>query len=109
MKSDYPLQTERHIENNCDFTPSNSRIISWAQGLIKKIKRDLRRVTKIIKSMKARKARQNKIYRGHEILNDYNDFNRINTDEDNEDWRNRITKEVQKLLEYEFSNSYPKD
>ena len=57
--------------------------------------------------MKVRKTKPDKIYRVHEIPNDYNDCDRIDSDEDDEDWRNGTTKEVKKLLEYEFGCFYP--
>ena len=44
MKSDYPIQTVRHIIKNYDFNPSNARMTSWAKSRIKKIIRTIRRV-----------------------------------------------------------------
>ena len=59
--------------------------------------------------MKAQKSKPNKIDRGHEIPSDDNDCDRTGAYEENEDWRNGSTKEVQKIIEYEFREFYPKD
>ena len=55
MKSDYPIQIVRFIVKHYDFTPSNSRMISWAQVRIKKIKINSTWTMRSIRSMKARK------------------------------------------------------
>ena len=95
MKSDYPIQIAMCAIKNHDFNLSNARMINWAKGRIKKIKRTLRRVNRSTKSIKARKSKSIKI----EITNDEHDCTRIDIEEGNDDWRKISTKKVSNLLE----------
>ena len=54
MKHNLPIYTARWIVKHCDVSPSNSRMISWAQARTKKTKITLRRGARIIRSMKSR-------------------------------------------------------
>ena len=95
IKSDYPIQTVRCMIKCYDFNLSNTTMISWDKGGIKKINRTIRHVNRSIKSMKARKSKANKIDRGHEIPNDDQDFTRIESEEGNEDWKKVVLRKNQ--------------
>ena len=59
--------------------------------------------------MKALKSKRNKIDRGHDIHNNDEDCNHVNADEENSDWINGVTKEVDTFLKWNFGEFCPKD